>query len=139
MYIVGLGSRWAGEDDPTAALADVPAGAPRLVFMHNADSFERLPPGAAPVALAAHTHGGQIRLPFMPQWSWLNFEKDDVVHADGWIHLADFGAAGNTLYVNRGIGFSDVPLRINCLPELTLITLRRAPTSGGRELREVAR
>jgi predicted MPP superfamily phosphohydrolase len=48
------------------------------------------------------------------------------VHADGWIRDRGFGAPGNTLYVNRGIGFSDVPIRINCPPELTLFTLRRA-------------
>ena len=36
------------------------------------------------------------------------------------------GAAGNRLYVNRGIGFSYVPVRIDCPPELTLFTLVRA-------------
>jgi predicted MPP superfamily phosphohydrolase len=45
------------------------------------------------------------------------------VAADGWI--PDYGAPGNRLYVNRGIGFSRVPIRINCPPELTWITLRR--------------
>ncbi|MDF1501332.1 metallophosphoesterase [Roseisolibacter sp. H3M3-2] len=125
LYLVGVGSHWAGEDDPAAALAQVPRGASSVVLMHNPASFTRLSAGAAPVALAAHTHGGQIRLPFTPDWSWLTFVKEDAVHADGWSD-ATFGAAGNRLYVNRGIGFSDVPIRINCPPELTLLTLRRA-------------
>ncbi|CAN5381595.1 hypothetical protein BH20ACI2_BH20ACI2_09410 [soil metagenome] len=30
----------------------------------------------------------------------------------------------NLLYVNRGIGFSSFPVRINCRPELTIFSLR---------------
>lgn len=126
LYVAGVGPRWAGEDDPAAAIAQVPAGAAYLVLMHNPDSFAAIPAGRAPVALAAHTHGGQIRVPFTPDWSWLTIvNRGDVVHADGWI-APGFGAPRNRLYVNRGIGFSDVPVRINCAPELTLLTLRRA-------------
>lgn len=47
--------------------------------------------------------------------------RDDPVHADGWID--GYGKAGNRLYVNRGIGMSAVPIRINCPPELTIFTL----------------
>ncbi len=43
---------------------------------------------------------------------------------DGWIE--GFGEPGNQLYVNRGIGFSVVPIRILCPPEVTLFTLRSA-------------
>jgi predicted MPP superfamily phosphohydrolase len=120
LYLVGIGPHYAGEDDGGAALAAVPADAPRIVLMHNPRSFDALPAGAAPLALAAHTHGGQVRIPFLPQWSWMSVVRDDV-HADGWIR--DVGARGNRLYVNRGIGFSLVPVRLNCPPELTLLTL----------------
>ncbi|MGB3760287.1 MAG: hypothetical protein WBA07_28570 [Rivularia sp. (in: cyanobacteria)] len=44
------------------------------------------------------------------------------MYGDGWIK--DYGKQGNRLYVNRGIGFSDIPIRINCPPEVTLFTLR---------------
>lgn len=128
LFIVGIGSHFAGDDDTAKALANVPTDAARLVLMHNPKSFARLPPATAPLALAGHTHGGQIRLPFTPEWSWLTFVKDGEVHADGWI--TDYGQAGNRLYVNRGIGFSYVPIRINCQPEVTIFTLRRA----GQEL-----
>jgi predicted MPP superfamily phosphohydrolase len=43
---------------------------------------------------------------------------------DGWID-ASYGAPGNRLYVNRGNGFSTVPVRLNCRPELTIFTLER--------------
>lgn len=124
LYVVGIGDEWAGEDRPAEAVAQVPEGAARVVFMHNPHSFEEIPDSAAPLAIAAHTHGGQIALPFAPHWSWMSLVKRDPVEADGWAEDAD-DAPGNRLYVNVGIGFSDVPLRINAAPELTRFTLRR--------------
>lgn len=124
LYLAGIGSTWAGDADPVRAVASVPAGAPRIVFMHNPHAFPRLPAGAAPLAIAGHTHGGQIRLPGRPHWSWISMVRDEHVVADGWISAA-YGQPGNRLYVNRGLGFSTVPIRINCRPELTVFTLRR--------------
>ncbi len=122
LHLVGIGSRSVDMAHPERALAQVPDDAPRLVIMHHPDTFARLPAQSAPLALAGHTHGGQIRLPGLPHWSWLTYGKPDTVHADGFI--PDYGAAGNQLYVNRGIGMSLIPLRINCMPEMTLITLQ---------------
>lgn len=123
LYLVGIGAHWPGEDEPLEAVRDVPVGAPRLVMMHNPESFAPLPPASAPLAVAGHTHGGQVRLPLLEDWSWLTMVKTGEVHADGWI--TGYGAPGNRLYVNRGIGFGGLPIRINCAPELTLFTLRR--------------
>ncbi|MFO7964211.1 MAG: hypothetical protein R6U50_09850 [Desulfobacterales bacterium] len=113
-------------DRPEAALGQIPPNAPRLVIMHHPDTFKQFPAETAPMALAGHTHGGQIRVPGLPSWSWLTFVKGDDVHTDGWI--TDFGRPGNHLYVNRGIGFSALPVRINCRPELTWVTL--FPSTG---------
>jgi len=123
LYLVGIGSHWANNDKPAIALSQIPRNAPRLVLMHNPNSFEKLPANTAPLAMAGHTHGGQLRIPFTPEWSWLTFVKEDVVHVDGWIDPS-YGQPGNRLYVNRGIGFSIVPIRINCPPEVTLFTLQ---------------
>lgn len=128
LYLVGIGAHIPGEDRPELALAGVPDGAPRLVMMHHPNSFAALPEGSAPLAVAGHTHGGQFRLPFMPEWSWMTFASEDEVHADGWISA--YGRAGNQLYVNRGIGFSVLPLRLNCPPEVTLFTLHREEDSN---------
>lgn len=124
LTIVGIGSHYAGNDLPEVALAEVPADAPRVVIMHHPDSFEKLPPGTAPLAVAGHTHGGQFRVPFTPDWSLISLTLDDSLHADGWV-VEPFGAAGNRLYVNRGIGMSLVPLRFLARPELTFFMLVR--------------
>lgn len=121
LYIVGSGSHMARRDDPEKALEGLPVEAGRIAIMHNPTTFSSFPADTAPLALAGHTHGGQFRLPFTPAWSWITYFKEEDVHADGWIR--DYGARGNRLYVNRGIGFSLIPLRLNCPPELTWITL----------------
>jgi predicted MPP superfamily phosphohydrolase len=48
---------------------------------------------------------------------------DEKIHSDG---FENFGQAGNRLEVNRGIGISTFPVRINCRPELTFFTLHGA-------------
>lgn len=122
LYLLGIGSRWANQDKPKVALAQLPEVVPRFVMMHHPESFAEFPANTAPIAVAGHTHGGQIRLPLTPEWSWLTFVRQDEVHAGGWIK--NYGQAGNHLYVNRGIGFSILPMRINCTPEITFFTLQ---------------
>ncbi|MEM7761330.1 MAG: metallophosphoesterase [Cyanobacteria bacterium P01_A01_bin.40] len=127
LYVVGIDSHWANDDQVELALSQIPDNSPRIVMMHNPDSFIEFPANTAPFAIAGHTHGGQIRLPYMPQWSWLSFAKEDKVLADEWVE-EDYGKAGNRMYINRGIGFSDAPIRINCAPEITFFTLRSQAT-----------
>lgn len=125
LYLVGVGARYPDLDKPEEALSEVPEGAPRFAMMHNPTSFAAFPAGTAPLAVAGHTHGGQISLPWTAEWSWITYVSKDRVHVDGWIE--GFGEPRNRLYVNRGIGFSVVPIRILCVPEVTLFTLRPAP------------
>lgn len=132
-YLVGIGAYIPGQSRPLEAIAQVPDDAARLVLMHNPASFAELPSGTAPVAVAGHTHGGQIRIPFLPHWSWMALVEDksswswlsqikgDIVRVSDWI--PGYGHEGNHLYINRGIGFSHLPIRFNCPPELTLFTL----------------
>lgn len=129
LYIAGIGSTWAGEADPVGTVGSLPAGAPRIVFMHNPHSFPQLPAGTAPLTVAGHTHGGQVRFPTRRHWSWMSLVRDETVVADGWINAA-YGQPGNRLYVNRGLGFSTAPIRINCRPELTVFTLQRSAAAN---------
>ena len=128
MYVVGVGPHLPHEDRSAAAVASVPPGAARIVMMHNPASFPALPPHTAPLAVAGHTHGGQIRIPLLPRWSWLSLRADHRIAADGWAR--DYGQPGNRLYVNRGIGFSTIPVRINCRPEMTIFVLRKGKPAG---------
>ncbi|HEX8942996.1 MAG TPA: metallophosphoesterase, partial [Gemmatimonadaceae bacterium] len=123
LYIVGIGEKWAKNDHGAETLAKVPAGSARVVFMHDPDSYAHLPAGEAPLAIAAHTHGLQVGVPYVTDWLWRHRFSDEGSGVEGWI--GHYGEPGNHLYVNRGIGFSFVPARVHAAPELTVFTLTR--------------
>jgi uncharacterized protein len=123
LYLVGISSHDGSDRQPMAAFDEVPDARPRLVVMHNPHSFKMLAAESAPFAVAGHTHGAQVRIPFLPGRSWLARREGEPAHISGW--AADgFGQPGNHLYVNRGIGFSAAPIRFGSRPELTLFRLR---------------
>jgi uncharacterized protein len=123
LYLAGIGEKWAKNDHSAETMAKVPEGSPRLVFMHDPDSFATIPAGEAPIAIAAHTHGMQVGVPYVSDYLWRHYFSDAGSGVAGWID--GFGQPGNRLYVNRGIGFSIVPARVNAFPELTVLTLTR--------------
>lgn len=89
-------------------------------LFHSPASFDSVA-GSWPLALAGHTHGGQIRLPFVkPLW----LPEGSGSYVAGW-----YEGKGSKLYVSRGVGTAMLPLRFLCRPELALITISRLPTS----------
>lgn len=68
-----------------------------------------------PAVLSGHTHGGQIVMPGVGAIASTRFPI-----------LQGLGRRDNTsIFVSRGIGTVYVPVRINCPPEVAVITLRR--------------
>lgn len=122
LYVVGLESHRFGDAAPAEALDEVPDGAPRIVVMHNPASFPALPASSAPLAVAGHTHCGQIAVPGTPKGSYLELPVEERIVVDGF-SSAGYGAAGNRLFVTCGIGFSLVPIRINAAPQLVFFDL----------------
>jgi uncharacterized protein len=67
-----------------------------------------------PAVLSGHTHGGQVVLPGVGALYKTRFPV-----------LQGLGQRGNTsIFVSRGIGTVYVPVRINCPPEVALVTLQ---------------
>ncbi len=87
-----------------------------LVMTHSPDVFATLPDRPL-VAVAGHTHGGQIRLPFVgaPAVPSEYGER----YARGVIREGK-----RTIYVTTGLGTSIVPWRFDSPPEIALIRLR---------------
>jgi uncharacterized protein len=68
-----------------------------------------------PLVLSGHTHGGQVVLPGVGALA----KKDFPV-------LAGFTTHTNTsIFVSRGVGTVYVPVRLNCPPDVAVLTLRR--------------
>ena len=69
---------------------------------------------AVPLVLSGHTHGGQIVLPGI-----------GAVAAREFPIIAGAGRRENTkIFVSRGVGTVYVPVRLNCPPEVAVLTLR---------------
>ncbi len=69
-----------------------------------------------PAVLSGHTHGGQVVLPGVGALAKARFPI-----------LQGLGRQANTsIFVSRGIGTVYVPVRINCPPEVALVTLLSA-------------
>ena len=129
LYVVRVGPPRPGRADPRRALAGAPDDAPRVVLMHNPSTFPSLPSGSAPLAVAGHTHCGQIALPGLPAWSWIALRAEERVVTDGFAP-ASYGEPGNRLFVTCGIGFSLVPIRIAAPPQVVLFELVAASPQG---------
>lgn len=126
LYVVGVGSHTADRSAPADALDAVPADAARVVMMHHPLSFPAVPAGAAQLAVAGHTHCGQVALPGMPAWSYVQLTEDERVAVDGFAPDS-FGQPGNRLFVTCGIGFSLAPVRIGVPPQLAVFELSAGP------------
>lgn len=69
-----------------------------------------------PLVLSGHTHGGQVVLPGV-----------GAVAAQKFPVVQGIGRQGQTtIFVSRGLGTVYVPVRINCPPEVALLTLKKA-------------
>ena len=74
---------------------------------------------AVPAVISGHTHGGQIVLPGIGAVAAREFPVIAGVEQ----------RQGTTIFVSRGVGTVYVPVRINCPPEVAVLTLEPAVRS----------
>lgn len=112
-----------GLDEPGTGAPDADAmfrasGRHRLVLMHSPLGMKHLAGHAFDIAFCGHTHGGQVALPngrplYLPagsgerRWSNGHFQLD----------------SGAQLLASRGVGMSDLPVRLFAPSEIHLCTL----------------
>ena len=113
VWIVGLDDEFAGNPD-LAATIDVPNSAFKIGLFHSPSFFEKAFKHFE-LALAGHTHGGQIRIPFLPP-VWLPEGSGNFVA--GW-----YKRGRSQMYVSRGLGNSILEVRFFCRPEVALIKI----------------
>jgi predicted MPP superfamily phosphohydrolase len=118
IYLAGLDDGWSGQPDLKAALDNLPANVPTILLAHEPDLADVFSlDSRVSLQLSGHSHGGQVRLPGVgaPVLPSLGQKYDQGLYKvkDMW------------LYTSRGIGLI-VPIRLNCPPEITEITLVRA-------------
>jgi hypothetical protein len=107
LELVGLGRR-------SVRAFREPQAARQILLMH----YPQMANGLGrrfDLILAGHSHGGQVRLPFLGA---IVLPKGVRPYEHGF-----YETPGGPLYVNAGIGTYRIPFRWNCRPELTLVTI----------------
>lgn len=125
IWLAGIDDPVYGQPDPDqaipASIRNIPHE-PVILMCHAPDYVDNLhshPAGQAiSLVLSGHTHGGQIRLPFIGP---LHLPPGGQKYVEGLFHIGTM-----QLYVNRGIGSVGLPFRFDCRPEITIFTLRSA-------------
>lgn len=105
---------WTRQASTIAKLVEAP-GNVNILLAHDPRRIAEAAELNLPLVLSGHTHGGQIVLPGIGAWNRGFFptmqgtlEKENSV-----------------LFVSRGIGTVYVPMRLNCPPEVAILTLQR--------------
>jgi uncharacterized protein len=86
-----------------------------ILLAHDPRRLSQASELGVPLVLSGHTHGGQVVLPGV-----------GAIAARKFPVVAGLEERNHTrIFVSRGVGTVYVPLRINCPPEVAILTLRR--------------
>jgi uncharacterized protein len=103
------------------ALEGVPPKDPVILLNHYPDVFEKAVNAGINLVLVGHTHGGQIGIPFLIHLSNYAYKSN---------YMSGLFSSGKTkMYVNRGIGTTNFPVRFLCRPEITVFNFQAEPVS----------
>jgi predicted MPP superfamily phosphohydrolase len=121
LWICGVEDPGTGHPDLDLSVPAKPDG-PVLLMAHEPDYADDViahPRGPlVDLMLAGHSHGGQVRLPFLGP---LILPPMAEKYPEGLYRFNQM-----QLYVNRGLGTVGLPFRLNCPPEITVLTLQSA-------------
>ncbi|HZK84000.1 MAG TPA: metallophosphoesterase [Desulfosporosinus sp.] len=130
LWIIGVDDPATAHDDVDLAYqkvlsSRVPSTPPfRLVLAHSTDCLDDVAKNGADLLLTGHTHGGQIRLlPGLKPLITNTYLGDHGIY-EGY-HVVN----GIPLYINRGIGESLLPIRLNVPPEIAFFTLHQGDST----------
>lgn len=119
LTIYGLEDLWGTNFNPQKVMQTWNPEEASVVLCHNPDVCDlNVWNGFDGWILAGHTHGGQVKPPFLPAPI---LPVKNRRYSQGKIDFDD----GRTLYINRALGHL-VPLRVNVRPEITVFTLSQA-------------
>ena len=115
-WLAGIDDVLEGQPDLGAAIKKIPPGEPIILLAHEPDFADEAALTPVDLQLSGHSHGGQIWIPGIGA-PWLPSLARN--YPRGFYKIENM-----VLYTNIGIGTIRAPIRINCIPEVTHITLR---------------
>jgi predicted MPP superfamily phosphohydrolase len=115
LWLAGFADLWTRTPRVHETTEEIPQNETIIALTHNPDIFPRLPQRVA-LMIAGHTHGAQIRLPFIGPI--VQPSRVSPAYTRG--HVFE---NGHHLFVTTGIGTSIAPVRFGVPPEIVLLTL----------------
>jgi predicted MPP superfamily phosphohydrolase len=123
LYLIGVDDVGFSNRAPIKldeAVGNAPLEVPRILLSHRPYYLAQAAEKKIDLVLSGHTHGGQV---VFGRFGDVVIAPSRLASKYVWGKYRD----GNThMYVSRGIGTVGLPVRINCPPEITKITLRKA-------------
>lgn len=121
LFIGGMDDYLLGNPDIQPVLPDMAGDySYRILLIHEPDTADSYADYGFDLILAGHSHGGQVRIPFMKGVTTAMARR----YRSGFYQLS---SQDNTkLYVNQGIGTSHYPVRFLVPPEITVFYLLSA-------------
>jgi predicted MPP superfamily phosphohydrolase len=119
LNIIGLDDYWGLNFNPKKIMTKIDKNKASIVLCHNPDVCDlNVWNEYKGWILAGHTHGGQVKPPFLKP---LILPVKNKRYSAGKINLND----GRTLYINRALG-NLYQVRCNVRPEITVFTLTKS-------------
>jgi hypothetical protein len=116
IWLAGIDDLLRGTPRIDLTLQGIPPDETTILLAHEPDYADHAALLPVDLQLSGHSHGGQIWIPGIGA-PWL--PEMSRKYPRGLYKVGNM-----TLYTNMGIGTIRAPIRINCPPEITLITLR---------------
>jgi uncharacterized protein len=116
-WLAGVNDVFADAADLDKTLHGVPSSEATVLLAHEPDYADYVAKFPVDLQLSGHSHGGQVRLPLVLPLYLPELARKYVL---GMYHIGPL-----TLYTNAGLGTVNLPVRFNCPPEITLLTVRQ--------------
>lgn len=111
----GAGDFWEDELKINEAFSCSDQDDCKILLSHNPDSVDSDFQTPLSLVLSGHTHGGQVVLPFLGA---RRLPVENKAYSSGLISTPK-----TPLFISRGIGWSTLPVRFNCYPEIAVLEL----------------
>lgn len=121
LWILGVEDMWGPAYSLAKAVYAAGPRSPRILLCHNPDVIGPASSWGIDLVFSGHTHGGQVCLPaFGPLLLPIRTGK---AFASG-THLV----RDTAIHISRGVGLVAPPVRFNCPPDISLVTLHADPS-----------
>ena len=114
--LAGIDDLRFGKPDLEQALEGLDQSLPTILLSHRPEIFPQAAARNIALTLSGHYHGGQVKVSLLGLE--LSLARLLTPYPEGLYRLG-----GSRLYVNRGLGTTGAPVRINAPPEITLFHL----------------